>query len=112
MYYRAPSILAIVSGEGFLSILEENVVDGSNSNSSSNSSIGNGTDNSSANGNNSSNSSEQGRKLHPLRVGSIYYLRAGTPFLLTSTGIADSQLVALRVGINESSAPEGSCVIS
>jgi len=102
MYYRAPSILAIVSGEGFLSILEENVVDGSNSNSSSNSSIGNG----------SSNSSEQGRKLHPLRVGSIYYLRAGTPFLLTSTGIADSQLVALRVGINESSAPEGSCVIS
>lgn len=56
------------------------------------------------------------KKTLPIRVGSMYYLRAGAKFVLNSSGSvigkSAADLIAVRVGINESVAPEGSCVLS
>lgn len=78
--HRAPSIVACLSGEGFIHVANDE------------------------------------KKMIPIRVGSVHYLRAGSKFILTASdpliGKSASNLVAVRVGINESVAPEGNCVIS
>lgn len=59
-----------------------------------------------------------GSKRYPVHAGSSYYVRAGTRLILSGCAIAGAApgevaaVHAVRVGINESTAPEGGCVIS